>query len=41
MSGVGEEAADVALLDHEGRPVRLSTFWQQRPIVLLFERHFG
>lgn len=34
-------APDVELLTVEGQPVRLSTFWQGRVVVLAFTRHFG
>jgi hypothetical protein len=31
----------IEALDPEGRPVRLGEFWQERPVVLVFIRHFG
>jgi hypothetical protein len=31
----------VEALDPEGRAVRLGEFWQERPVVLVFIRHFG
>ncbi|HZL87403.1 MAG TPA: hypothetical protein VFB96_03425 [Pirellulaceae bacterium] len=37
----GDAAPDLTLLGDEGGPVRLSDLWQQRPLVLLFVRHFG
>ncbi|HLO34495.1 MAG TPA: peroxiredoxin-like family protein [Candidatus Deferrimicrobium sp.] len=38
---VGDPAPDAVLPDHEGRPRRLSAFWSERPVLLLFWRHFG
>jgi hypothetical protein len=37
----GAAAPDLGLLDDEGQPVHLSDLWRQRPLVLLFVRHFG
>jgi peroxiredoxin len=37
----GTTAPDLALTDQEGRLRRLSEFWQGRPALLLFWRHFG
>jgi peroxiredoxin len=37
----GDDAPNLTLTDDEGRSVRLSDLWQQRPLVLLFVRHFG
>ncbi len=33
--------ADITLSSWEGEPVRLGTLWQERPVVLVFIRHFG
>lgn len=33
--------ADVEVLDLEGHPVRLGGLWAERPVVLVFLRHFG
>ena len=38
---VGDVAPDATLLDHDGRPTILSTLWAERPVLLLFWRHFG
>jgi hypothetical protein len=38
---VGDHAPEVTVLDGEGREVRLSSFWRDRPAVLAFLRHFG
>ena len=35
------DAPDAVLLDVEGKPVKLSTLWQERPLLLAFTRHFG
>jgi peroxiredoxin len=34
-------APNAELLDVEGKPVKLSTLWQERPLLLAFTRHFG
>jgi hypothetical protein len=34
-------APDVELLGTHGRPVRLSTLWQERLLLISFLRHFG
>jgi len=31
----------VALLDPEGNPHRLGDYWAERPVILVFLRHFG
>lgn len=36
-----DPAPDVELETADGQPTRLSAFWQARPIVLAFTRHFG
>jgi hypothetical protein len=33
--------ADVELSDWEGTPRTLGSFWKERPVVLVFIRHFG
>jgi peroxiredoxin len=38
---VGDPAPDLDLIDHEGRPVRLSSLWSDHPVHLFFMRHFG
>lgn len=38
---VSDHLADVTALDTEGDAVRLGTFWQENPAVLVFVRHFG
>jgi len=38
---LGERAPDPLVLTTEGQEVRLSTFWERRPAVLAFLRHFG
>jgi peroxiredoxin len=37
----GDVAPDARLLDHTGAQVALSSFWQDRPALVLFWRHFG
>ena len=38
---VGDAAPDLVLLDAEERPVFLSALWKERPLALIFLRHFG
>jgi AhpC/TSA family len=37
----GDRAPDPLLPDHEGRSIRLSSLWAERPLLILFWRHFG
>ncbi len=37
----GDAAPDAVLPDHDGAPVRLSSLWAERPMLVLFWRHFG
>jgi peroxiredoxin len=41
MAGLGDKAPDVVLSDSNGDEVRLSSLWRERPLVLVFLRHFG
>ena len=34
-------APDVEVLDLEGNPALLSSFWKEKPLLLAFTRHFG
>ena len=36
-----QAAPDMTLLDVQGRPVKLSSLWAKRPLLLAFTRHFG
>lgn len=38
---IGDPAPDVTLADHVDNEVPLSSLWVQRPLLLLFWRHFG
>jgi hypothetical protein len=38
---VGRALAGATVLDEAERPVRLGSFWTERPAVLAFLRHFG
>lgn len=38
---VGDPAPDATLIDMAGNKVILSSFWAQRPVALVFLRHFG
>jgi len=33
--------SDVELADSTGKPQRLGDFWAERPVILVFLRHFG
>jgi hypothetical protein len=35
------ELADLELPDSTGAPRRLGDFWAERPVILVFLRHFG
>ncbi len=35
------KAPDLTLFDTDGEPVLLSDFWKNRPLLLVFSRHFG
>jgi hypothetical protein len=35
------DLSDVTVLDLEGQPARLGSFWEDGPAVLVFLRHFG
>jgi peroxiredoxin len=37
----GDAAPDATLLDHDGHATTLSSLWAERPLLLLFWRHFG
>ncbi len=38
---VGDPAPDLILRDQDGVEVRLSSYWRERPVALIFLRHFG
>ncbi len=38
---VGDQAPDACLKNEDDDEVRLSTFWRERPVALVFVRHFG
>jgi hypothetical protein len=33
--------ADLVLLDHDGAEVRLGSLWAERPVALVWLRHYG
>ncbi len=39
--GFNRSAPDLTLLNTAGEPVKLSSLWAQRPLLLAFTRHFG
>jgi hypothetical protein len=39
--GLAQRLEDVEVVDAEGRAVRLGEAWRERPVVLVFIRHFG
>ena len=40
-SGAARRLAEVEVLDTDGQPLRLGGLWQERPVLLVFIRHFG
>jgi hypothetical protein len=38
---VSSEAARAVIRDPEGRELELQSLWSERPVVLVFLRHFG
>ena len=38
---VGDKAPDLELADSDGRMVQLSSFWREKPALILFWRHYG
>ena len=38
---VSTRLSDIELSDWQGEKVRLGSLWQERPVVLVFIRHFG
>ena len=34
-------APDLELLDTEGNPIKLSSLWKEKVLILAFTRHFG
>jgi hypothetical protein len=32
---------DIVLLDHDGNDVRLGSLWSERPVALVWLRHYG
>jgi hypothetical protein len=41
MMGLVERLKDIELSDWSGETRRLGAFWEERPVVLVFIRHFG
>ncbi len=38
---VGDRAPDPILVDTDGNEVRLSSWWRDRPALVVFLRHYG
>ena len=38
---VGDTAPDFSLTDMDGKPTQLSALWKEKPLLVLFWRHFG
>jgi peroxiredoxin len=38
---VGDQAPDLELQDASGKTVKLSDFWKEKPLLMIFWRHFG
>jgi len=36
-----DDLAKLEVLDEAGKPVELGSLWRERPVVLVFVRHFG
>ena len=36
-----DELAEIVLKDHDGRSVRLGELWSERPVALVWLRHYG
>lgn len=36
-----DELADIVLPDHDGHDVRLGDLWSDRPVALVWLRHYG
>lgn len=36
-----DRLAEIILEDHDGRPVRLGELWSERPVALVWLRHYG
>ena len=41
MTGLVRRLADIELSDWRGQTLRLGALWEERPVVLVFIRHFG
>jgi len=41
MLNRADDLATLTVLDEQGTPVALGTFWKDKPAVLVFTRHFG
>lgn len=41
MDAPAAALADVEVQDLDGRPVRLGGLWAEKPVVLVFLRHYG
>ncbi len=41
MLEAGDRAPDLRLRDSTGEEIALSSLWRERPLVLVFLRHFG
>lgn len=41
MEKIGDELANLQVLDEGGIPHRLADLWAKRPVLLLWVRHFG
>ena len=41
MLNRADDLAKLTVLDEQGNPVEVGTFWKDKPAVLVFVRHFG
>ncbi len=36
-----DDLADLVVLDHDGAEVRVGSLWQDRPVAIVWLRHYG
>ena len=41
MDAMAKALGAVEVLDEAGKPLQVASLWAERPVVLLFVRHFG
>ena len=38
---IADKLSSIEVLDPDGHPVKLGSLWREKPVVLVFVRHFG